>query len=73
MPIDAWWFRLPRKPSDNPAALMPHAGKGRLVIVVPREDFLQLGYMATTVIIAEHVILASDCSVKRSAGDLLAT
>src|SRR5947207_1728033 len=24
VPIDAWWFRLPRRPEDNPSALMPH-------------------------------------------------
>jgi 2-polyprenyl-6-methoxyphenol hydroxylase-like FAD-dependent oxidoreductase len=46
VPIDAWWFRLPRKRDDNPSALMPYAAKGRFVIVVPREDFLQLGYFA---------------------------
>jgi len=46
VPIDAWWFRLPRKPDDNPSALMPYAAKGRFVIVVPRKDFLQLGYFA---------------------------
>ncbi|MGH3897942.1 MAG: FAD-dependent oxidoreductase [Pseudonocardiaceae bacterium] len=46
VPIDAWWFRLARKPGDNPAALTPIAGKGRFVIVIPREDFLQLAYLA---------------------------
>lgn len=46
VPFDFWWFRLPRKPGDDPPALMPHAGKGRFVIVIPREDFLQLGYAA---------------------------
>ncbi len=46
VPFDFWWFRLPRKPSDDPPALMPHAGKGRFVIVIPREDYLQLGYAA---------------------------
>jgi 2-polyprenyl-6-methoxyphenol hydroxylase-like FAD-dependent oxidoreductase len=46
VPFDSWWFRLPRFPGDDPAALMPHAAPGRFVIVVPREDFLQLGYGA---------------------------
>jgi 2-polyprenyl-6-methoxyphenol hydroxylase-like FAD-dependent oxidoreductase len=46
VPIDAWWFRLPRKPGDNPAALTPVIGKQRVVIVIPREGFLQLGYLA---------------------------
>jgi 2-polyprenyl-6-methoxyphenol hydroxylase-like FAD-dependent oxidoreductase len=44
VPIDAWWFRLPRKHDDNVAALAPHAARGRFVIVIPREDFLQIGY-----------------------------
>jgi 2-polyprenyl-6-methoxyphenol hydroxylase-like FAD-dependent oxidoreductase len=46
VPIDAWWFRLPRKPGDNPAAITPVIGNRRVVIVIPREDFLQLGYLA---------------------------
>ena len=46
VPIDAWWFRLPRKPGDNPAALTPVAGRRRVVLVIPREDFLQLAYLA---------------------------
>jgi 2-polyprenyl-6-methoxyphenol hydroxylase-like FAD-dependent oxidoreductase len=45
VPIDAWWFRLPRLPEDNPSALMPRAGKRRFAIVIPREDFLQLAYI----------------------------
>jgi 2-polyprenyl-6-methoxyphenol hydroxylase-like FAD-dependent oxidoreductase len=46
VPIDTWWFRLPRNPSDNPDALTPIAGNGRFVLVIPREDFLQLAYIA---------------------------
>jgi 2-polyprenyl-6-methoxyphenol hydroxylase-like FAD-dependent oxidoreductase len=46
VPIDAWWFRLPRTPEDHPSALTPRAGKGRFAIVIPREDFLQLAYIA---------------------------
>jgi 2-polyprenyl-6-methoxyphenol hydroxylase-like FAD-dependent oxidoreductase len=46
VPIDAWWFRLPRTPDDNPSALTPRAGNGRFAIVIPREDFLQLAYIA---------------------------
>lgn len=45
VPIDAWWFRLPRKPDDNPAALMPYAGNGRFLVIIPRTDFLQIGYI----------------------------
>jgi 2-polyprenyl-6-methoxyphenol hydroxylase-like FAD-dependent oxidoreductase len=45
VPIDAWWFRLPREPQDNPSALTPRAGRGRFVLVIPRKDFLQLAYI----------------------------
>ena len=45
VPIDAWWFRLSRKESDRPTALMPHAGAGRFMVVIPREQHLQLGYL----------------------------
>jgi len=46
VPIDAWWFRLPRRPEDTPNALTPRAGNGRFAIVIPREGFLQLAYIA---------------------------
>lgn len=46
VPIDAWWFRLPRTPEDHPSALTPRAGTGRFAIVIPREDFLQLAYIS---------------------------
>jgi 2-polyprenyl-6-methoxyphenol hydroxylase-like FAD-dependent oxidoreductase len=46
VPIDAWWFRLPRTPTDRPSALTPRAGKGRFAVVIPRDDFLQVAYIA---------------------------
>ena len=45
VPIDAWWFRLPRKAGDDPAAITPVAGDRRIVLVIPREDYLQLAYL----------------------------
>jgi 2-polyprenyl-6-methoxyphenol hydroxylase-like FAD-dependent oxidoreductase len=45
VPIDAWWFRLPRRPEDTPSALMPHAGPGRFAVVIPRPDYLQIAYI----------------------------
>jgi 2-polyprenyl-6-methoxyphenol hydroxylase-like FAD-dependent oxidoreductase len=47
VPIDVWWFRLPRAPADNPSALTPRAGRGRFALVIPRKDFLQIAYVAT--------------------------
>jgi 2-polyprenyl-6-methoxyphenol hydroxylase-like FAD-dependent oxidoreductase len=46
VPIDAWWFRLPRKTEDMPSALMPNAGKGRFAVVIPRPDYYQVAYLA---------------------------
>jgi 2-polyprenyl-6-methoxyphenol hydroxylase-like FAD-dependent oxidoreductase len=46
VPIDAWWFRLPRTPEDDPSALTPRAGLGRFAVVIPRTDFLQIAYIA---------------------------
>jgi 2-polyprenyl-6-methoxyphenol hydroxylase-like FAD-dependent oxidoreductase len=43
--IDAWWFRLPRRPEDSPSALMPQAGPGRFAVVIPRPDFYQIAYI----------------------------
>jgi len=45
-PIDAWWFRLPRAPHDDPAALVPRAGNGRFALVIPRRGYLQIAYVA---------------------------
>jgi 2-polyprenyl-6-methoxyphenol hydroxylase-like FAD-dependent oxidoreductase len=46
VPIDAWWFRLPRLPGDRPSALTPRAARGRFAVLIPREGFLQLAYLA---------------------------
>jgi 2-polyprenyl-6-methoxyphenol hydroxylase-like FAD-dependent oxidoreductase len=35
VPIDAWWFRLPREPDDEPATLRPRAGPGGFAVVIP--------------------------------------
>ncbi|MEO3930887.1 FAD-dependent oxidoreductase [Micromonosporaceae bacterium B7E4] len=44
--IDAWWFRLPRDPHDDPAGLTPRVGPGRFAVVIPREGYLQIAYIA---------------------------
>jgi 2-polyprenyl-6-methoxyphenol hydroxylase-like FAD-dependent oxidoreductase len=43
VPIDTWWFRLPRGAGD-PEALQPVMRERRFVIMIPREDFLQIAY-----------------------------
>ncbi|MDF5751289.1 FAD-dependent oxidoreductase [Spongiactinospora sp. TRM90649] len=45
VPIDVWWFRLPRLPEDEFSALTPVTSKGRFVLVIPRENHLQLAYV----------------------------
>ena len=45
VPIDAWWFRLPRAPADTASALTPRAAAGRFAVVIPRTDFLQIAYI----------------------------
>jgi len=45
VPIDTWWFRLPRGPEDPPA-LTPVMTDRRFVLVIPREGFLQVAYLA---------------------------
>jgi 2-polyprenyl-6-methoxyphenol hydroxylase-like FAD-dependent oxidoreductase len=45
VPIDAWWFRVPRLPDDRPAALAPRAAPGRFAVLIPRETFIQVAYI----------------------------
>jgi 2-polyprenyl-6-methoxyphenol hydroxylase-like FAD-dependent oxidoreductase len=45
VPIDAWWFRLPRRPEDTVSGLTPRAAPGRFAVVIPRVDFLQIAYV----------------------------
>ncbi len=45
VPIDVWWFSLPRKSDDNLVALMPRAGNRQLAVIIPREGHLQLAYL----------------------------
>ena len=44
VPIDVWWFRLPRSPEDRPS-LTPRAAAGRFAVVIPRQDYLQIAYV----------------------------
>jgi 2-polyprenyl-6-methoxyphenol hydroxylase-like FAD-dependent oxidoreductase len=45
VPIDAWWFRLPRTAGDDPSALTPRAAPGRFAVVIPRTEYLQIAYV----------------------------
>jgi 2-polyprenyl-6-methoxyphenol hydroxylase-like FAD-dependent oxidoreductase len=45
VPMDVWWFRLPRGPQDADE-LTPRAAPGRLAVVIPRVGYLQIAYLA---------------------------
>ncbi|GAA4794773.1 FAD-dependent oxidoreductase [Actinomycetospora chlora] len=45
VPMDTWWFRLPRRADEEMAALTPRMGPGRFAVVIPREGYLQIAYM----------------------------
>jgi 2-polyprenyl-6-methoxyphenol hydroxylase-like FAD-dependent oxidoreductase len=45
-PMDAWWFRLPRPAGDAFAALTPRISRGRFAVVIPREGYFQVAYVA---------------------------
>lgn len=46
VPVDAWWFRLPRKhDATEPSTLTPRMRRGRFAILIPREDFFQIAYI----------------------------
>ncbi len=45
-PMDVLWFRLPRKPEDpENVGLTGRFGKGRMLAVIDRLDYWQLGYV----------------------------
>ncbi|MPY78028.1 MAG: FAD-dependent oxidoreductase [Actinophytocola sp.] len=45
VPIDAWWFRLPRDPDDTTSTLTPRMRRRRFAIVIPREGYYQIAYI----------------------------
>jgi 2-polyprenyl-6-methoxyphenol hydroxylase-like FAD-dependent oxidoreductase len=46
VPIDAWWFRLQRREGQGASALAPRMANGRFALVIPREGFFQVAYIA---------------------------
>lgn len=44
VPIDVWWFRLPRNPDDPPNGLLTFR-RGRAVILLDRGDYFQVAYL----------------------------
>ncbi|WP_113703394.1 FAD-dependent oxidoreductase [Nonomuraea lactucae] len=46
VPMDTWWFRLPRERDDQAGALMPSMHKGHFAVVIPRHGYFQIAYLA---------------------------
>ncbi|TNC23413.1 FAD-dependent oxidoreductase [Amycolatopsis alkalitolerans] len=45
VPMDTWWFRLPREGQER-ATLVPGMRHGHFAIVIPREGYFQIAYLA---------------------------
>ncbi|MGP4058705.1 FAD-dependent oxidoreductase [Mycobacterium sp. 4D054] len=43
--FDAWWFRLPRPDDDTMYTLFPRLALGKAMIVIPREEYLQIALL----------------------------
>ena len=43
-PMDVLWFRLPKRPGDT-LGFSGRIGQGRMLVILPREDHYQLGYV----------------------------
>ncbi|MGV0852611.1 FAD-dependent oxidoreductase [Mycolicibacterium phlei] len=44
VPLDVWWFRVPRA-DDAVYTLIPRLGQGRALIMIPRVGYYQVGYL----------------------------
>jgi 2-polyprenyl-6-methoxyphenol hydroxylase-like FAD-dependent oxidoreductase len=44
VPMDVWWFRLPRHDGD-PAGLVGRFSRGRIMVMIDRGDYWQCGYL----------------------------
>lgn len=46
VPFDTWWFQLPCHARETQPALLPKIGRGRFAVVLPREGYFQIAYLA---------------------------
>jgi 2-polyprenyl-6-methoxyphenol hydroxylase-like FAD-dependent oxidoreductase len=44
VPMDVWWFRIPREPSD-PEGALGRIHRGQFLIMIDRGDYWQCGYL----------------------------
>jgi 2-polyprenyl-6-methoxyphenol hydroxylase-like FAD-dependent oxidoreductase len=45
VPMDVWWFRLPRGEGDDPAGGLGRVSEGRLIVMLDRGDHYQVAYL----------------------------
>ncbi|MEJ2860945.1 FAD-dependent oxidoreductase [Actinomycetospora flava] len=45
VPMDVWWFRLPREPEDPAGGLGRLSADGRMIIMIDRGDHYQVAYL----------------------------
>ncbi|WP_111765990.1 FAD-dependent oxidoreductase [Nakamurella deserti] len=45
VPMDVWWFRLPRGDQQDPAGALARVSGGRMVILLDRGDHYQVAYL----------------------------
>ncbi|WP_030899753.1 FAD-dependent oxidoreductase [Streptomyces sp. NRRL F-5126] len=46
VPVDAWWFRLPRHEEEAENQLVPRMGGRRFAVALPRAGYYQIAYLA---------------------------
>ncbi len=44
VPMDVWWFRLPRR-ADDPSGAVGRFSAGRIMVMIDRGDYWQCGYL----------------------------
>ncbi|MHA6796027.1 FAD-dependent oxidoreductase [Pseudonocardia bannensis] len=44
VPMDVWWFRLPRR-ADDPSGAVGRFSRGQLAVMIDRGDYWQCGYL----------------------------
>ncbi|MEV0624018.1 FAD-dependent oxidoreductase [Nonomuraea sp. NPDC050404] len=42
---DTWWFKVPFPDADLVPSLLPRTAPGKMLIAIPRKDFLQVAYL----------------------------
>jgi 2-polyprenyl-6-methoxyphenol hydroxylase-like FAD-dependent oxidoreductase len=46
VPVDAWWFRLPRHAGDTEAGLTARAGERAFAVLINRTEYFQIAFLA---------------------------